>query len=759
MSRKRRSPSTMADSSSRPLHWSVLCLVALFVSRLLVPAEATDQGITLWQASLTFALGALFFGLQWREQRPWQMSWRLPDLAVALMVCGHLVSGVSVFMSAGNCRTALNMMWEWLALGVGWCLLRVILSTEKSRQLALQAFVLSMTSLALLGIWQHVVWYPQQAQRFERLLYFTEQIDTQQQLTNSETAEYQGLLKELGTEFATLDDAGRNAYLARVRDSVEPIGFFVLANTFALPLLLAFLVTTQQAISRFGSASRGQRLVLVLIPILLLYCLILTKSRTAFVGTAAGLVLILMISLNQTRQKMKLPRWAVLSTLAGSMTILIGAYLSGGIDREVISEAPKSLQYRLEYWFASLEMLSENPILGAGPGNFRQHYVRFKYPGASEEILDPHNLLLGIWSGGGLLALCGVVLFFVWPLLINHSTEGNDQTESNSASGSTAEWLVAPIAGFAVTFVVLFLLQGGWDLRLLVVATTLGLLGVVVSMTGISWKLTPAATLGALAAAFIHLLGASGIEMPAVVWLLFLLAVCLLPVESASATTDAGKSSSATNFAFAAACTLLLLASVFTGLVPVQLAQTEMAIGDSLMITENRPHLAERYYRNAASADSLSPEPYQQLGLLFVRQWDLSGRTDEELFQNAVEQLQNAIQRDPQAFGRYRMLGNFWDQKAAVSQSSDAAENAVEAYRHAVELYPHHATLNSEYAIALDRIRDPQAVDVAVAALELDELNRSRGHTDKLLSDAIRGRLQKIVSGEGEEQSDASRNE
>src|SRR5690606_19606381 len=88
----------------------------------------------------------------------------------------------------------------------------------------------------------------------------------------------------------------------------------------------------------------------------------------------------------------------------------VAAALTGGLDRQVITEAPKSLQYRLEYWTATLAALRESPILGTGPGNFRQAYLAHKLPGSSEEVLDPHNLFLDVWAGGGLIGLAGLAV-------------------------------------------------------------------------------------------------------------------------------------------------------------------------------------------------------------------------------------------------------------------------------------------------------------------------------------------------------------
>ena len=55
-------------------------------------------------------------------------------------------------------------------------------------------------------------------------------------------------------------------------------------------------------------------------------------------------------------------------------------------------------------------MLQESPWFGAGPGNFRQSYLRHKVAESSEEIRDPHNFLLEAWTSGGVISLLGILL-------------------------------------------------------------------------------------------------------------------------------------------------------------------------------------------------------------------------------------------------------------------------------------------------------------------------------------------------------------
>ena len=58
------------------------------------------------------------------------------------------------------------------------------------------------------------------------------------------------------------------------------------------------------------------------------------------------------------------------------MTLVTWA--AGGLDRFVVTEAGKSLEYRREYWIGAWGVIQEHPLVGVGPGNFRQHYLAHK---------------------------------------------------------------------------------------------------------------------------------------------------------------------------------------------------------------------------------------------------------------------------------------------------------------------------------------------------------------------------------------------
>ncbi len=74
-------------------------------------------------------------------------------------------------------------------------------------------------------------------------------------------------------------------------------------------------------------------------------------------------------------------------------------------DSLVLSEAPKSIAFRLEYWQAATRMIIDYPLTGVGLGNFQSYYPSYKLPAASEIIADPQQLDL---RPGSMLFFAGI---------------------------------------------------------------------------------------------------------------------------------------------------------------------------------------------------------------------------------------------------------------------------------------------------------------------------------------------------------------
>ena len=213
----------------------------------------------------------------------------------------------------------------------------------------------------------------------------------------------------------------------RLLFSNELFSTFALPNSLAGfivgPLVLALAVSLQNLVRRDAPGPRWVRLAMAAPVILvLLVCLILTKSRSAWVGLLVAMIYWAW----HTRRD--IPVHVLLSTGLGGLglvtALVLAGLATGRLDREVLTQSTMSLRYRWEYWQGTwgvitegagdLESILRSPYLwwGVGPGNFGSHYPKYKLPVASEEIQDPHNLFLEVWSTAGvwaLLALCGAL--------------------------------------------------------------------------------------------------------------------------------------------------------------------------------------------------------------------------------------------------------------------------------------------------------------------------------------------------------------
>jgi O-antigen ligase/tetratricopeptide (TPR) repeat protein len=104
-------------------------------------------------------------------------------------------------------------------------------------------------------------------------------------------------------------------------------------------------------------------------------------------------------------------RWRTPLYFAGT----VGFVLAGlGIALVGITQGnmlASSMTFRWHYWLGAAKVLERHPILGIGWANFGMHYVGVRLPVASEEVKDPHNLIVRAFVELGIL---GGVLMLAW---------------------------------------------------------------------------------------------------------------------------------------------------------------------------------------------------------------------------------------------------------------------------------------------------------------------------------------------------------
>jgi tetratricopeptide (TPR) repeat protein len=416
---------------------------ALIVARAYWPGEATDeassgQGLG-WVVGLLIAalLGLVAVGLSGRLRV--RLSW--PDAAaIALFVLVSASAG-----HAAERRIGVNLAWQWAGVGLAYVLLRQLPRSPREVTALTVVFLATAVSLTAYGLYQVGVVQPE-TRRLYRL-------------------DPEAALREAGVPN---DPAARRQFEDRLLGSKEPLATFALTNSLAGSLVapLVVLIAAGGAAASGGRPRRYLRMSLtVLLSALVLTALLLTKSRTAFVGLLAGLGVAALRAVRVVPIRWLLAAGAGVVAVAGILVAL--GLAAGQLDREVLTESTKSLRYRWEFWQGTWGVLSEDATWwrGVGPGSFAGPYLRHKRPESSEAIRDPHNAFLEVGATAGLpalLAFLGALGLGLWEVL---GPAGEKRTvEGKSAKDNTNENPTSE--GMRTGSLLLWAGLGGWLLAM-----------------------------------------------------------------------------------------------------------------------------------------------------------------------------------------------------------------------------------------------------------------------------------------------------
>jgi len=664
-----RAPAGVADRA-RP--WLLGAAVALYVARPLFPSEGSSaQGDGLPLVMLWLALGV--FWLLGAIGRPaFRVRFGAVDAAVLLLVAWHSVAAVCAAVRVTP-RAPVNVLWEWIGLGLGFFLVRQLLVTRREARAAVAVMVALAVGLSSYGLYQYAYEMPQTRARYE--------------------ADPDRALRDAGLWYPP-GSPQRQQFEARL-ESPEPLATFALTNSLA-GVLAPWLVVLvgigagggvrppgespiNDAVG--GDSSRRQRhrqapgdesgrpqdepqplvgdwsrllqgwlwngwLGVGFCGLTIAACLVLTKSRSAYVATALGLAAAFFLA---GRWRLRLGwKWPVAAAVA--LTVLVAAAVAtGALDLPVVAEAPKSLVYRLEYWQSTLEIIADYPVLGCGPGNFQGVYTAYKLPQASEEVADPHNFLLEVWATAGtpaMLVLVAALGIFSWRVagtLRGPSAERRTDDSPGHGTRSVpttlgrgtrsvlatieedAAWFVygGAAAGLLGTLLLSALtpeiLEGMFSVPPSPEAVTIvSLPGAAAALLLAGWvregrlpALLPAVGVAVL---LVHLLAAGGIGFPGVagsLWLLVALGLRAQGVHTLGRTAAFG--GLAVMVALAFACYRTAYGPVVRARGLVQAAQ--------IVLAEGRADRAERYLRQAAVADPWDAMPLRELASLELQRW------------------------------------------------------------------------------------------------------------------------------------------
>lgn len=723
-------------------------MTALFVARPLFPSEAVathGDGVTvvmLWIALAAFWLIAALV----RPKNSPRPSGGGPGVRVRF---GRLEASVMVFLlfiaaatywavGHGSPRPAINVFWEWMALGLCFLLARQLIETQREVRALAAVMIALAVAISSYGLYQRAYEFPE-----TRRVY---------------NADPDAALRAADL-WIPPDSPQRKLYEDRLAND-EPTATFALTNSLAGFLAPWLVVLAGIACCNLRNRKRLIGAVIIFVPMSV--CLFLTHSRSGCLAALFGLALAWPVARGKiSRFGWKIPSAIILT----GVVLIVAAAAIGKLDYET---AQKSLGYRLQYWRSSMSMIADYPWLGCGPGNFKYIYTQYKLPEASEVISDPHNFLVEIWATAGtpaLLAFLAVLCIFGWKTckIAKKREERGERREENSTADEKLErggrnhdpacrpspdaWqciLLGGAAGFLLSFPLGMLSAAPPN----IMAFALGLPAACIAVALLfGWirdgRMPPLLPTLAVAVLLINLLAAGGIIFPGVAGSLWLLMALGLQGDKPKL---AGK---LWNWTALAVIVVLGIVCYRTAYSPVLKCQTLLGKQTSNFIDPTN----HRYMsiKAAIAADPWSAEPWRHLAVFDLTYWFESfsdGRTNSlalDSYRCFEEAVGNIARLEPNSSSNWAMIGDWYSVAAAKYDKNgkktapEAARKALDAYRRTVELYPNSAMNRAKLAEACRSVGDFDGFRrEAESSLWLDKVTP---HADKKLPDDVRKRL------------------
>lgn len=770
LARDERSP----ENSGRPgmerfFWWIFPTLAAVVVLTVLLPGEGVaweGDGVLIEGPWLFLGVLWSMFVLRWRRAHPpsrpgAQVRFVFgPIDGVFLFLIGWIMIASLVAIRTGAPRPAMNMLWVWVAMGVAWFLFRQMLIHPIVLRALLTLGIALATAQASFGLYQFFIEMPSLRAEYE--------------------ANPDAMLRESGLWYPE-GSTERMLFEERLK-SVEPMGTFALTNSLAgllapwtvllLGMVLGCLVRRPGNQERFRWPIGLLRLAIPLIPLLL--CLLLTKSRSAWLAVLLGSLAVVGVMLGKEGvRRFGLRRLFVAgAVLVVLVAVMVGVGVQmGGIDREIVTEAYKSLGYRAQYWQATMAMIADHPWFGCGPGNYQHVYTQYKLPTASEEIADPHNFLLHLWSTAGTPAAVAIVVILI-ALVVKTVRGGRDDKglfeASDEASpndsrslgamlpaqlGRLTGWIVAVAAGF---FSALLISQSA--------SVPLGMPVLLIGMPAAGfafWLLWPMVReleiptwllLAAVFVLFVHLSAAGGIHFPSVAISGWLLAAMVTRSNEWTGSGSTGerrfgeeqheRQSSDRHqrrLHGGVLATMLLLGGLFYYFEFYPVLKWRACQNAAMSTLDYQEQVAR--LRQAVEADPWAAETWMALAGMtpYAGGGSLSAEKAEEL---VTFYRNRALATAPHSAGIRRQFGE--EALAHFLKRGDRRELefAEKMFTEAIDRYPTSAALHGRSAVVLHLLnRHEAAREAKEKALELD---RQTPHRDKKLTPELRERLESM---------------
>ncbi len=195
----------------------------------------------------------------------------------------------------------------------------------------------------------------------------------------------------------------------------------------ALFIGMSLLLITDTLLGNFKNFSAKTKTGLITLILLMLFMQLILASRTPFLGTMAGTLLLVFLHF---RKKILAVYAALGIVLAGILMVWLVPTFSARFREISISNTSlpteqheNSFNLRTGIYKCSMDIIRENWLTGIGPGNV-QDRLNSCYSAISPEVYEEknyntHNQFLDYWAGLGIAGLLSLLLIFGYSFIAN----------------------------------------------------------------------------------------------------------------------------------------------------------------------------------------------------------------------------------------------------------------------------------------------------------------------------------------------------
>jgi len=207
-------------------------------------------------------------------------------------------------------------------------------------------------------------------------------------------------LEKTGSSLLAASSYARDILIAK-----RAIATFPSPNIFGSYLIMMFFLSLSLAKDRGRGLSRYMPIVLITVS------LVLTKSLGAWLSLIATLLILFIISGYPLKNR-------GLAFILGSVAavFILVFILTSRWERFMDPGNPQnSITQRFDYWRTAIAVIKDHFLLGVGPGNFQEVFLKYKV-GLSTDTRYAHNIFLQTWAETGVAGMAAMLwlifLFF-----------------------------------------------------------------------------------------------------------------------------------------------------------------------------------------------------------------------------------------------------------------------------------------------------------------------------------------------------------